>query len=161
MNVPSPSNNCARKEASGPYPRSVTWDEDFFVFTPEFKRNIYLCSPKYFFCPPPLPPFHSHATLAPGLFSGIYRLRRNGFKKLHLESLQAVLWFKQTRCKEIGKWFGKDKGLKLPAKWTKDECAGEDWLKGFQIGKKLPLRQPETTSYLGLVLSTSTMLKLF
>ena len=38
---------------------------------------------------------------------------------------------------------------------------GKIGLKGFKEGKELPLRQPETTSYLGLVLSTSTMLKLF
>ena len=51
-------NNVPRKEANDPYPRSVIWDEDLFLFSwsllPNLRKKLSV---------PPLPP--SYVTLAP------------------------------------------------------------------------------------------------
>ena len=49
---------------------------------------------------------------------------------------------KQLACK-----FAKNKNIKIPQNWIRDEAAGEDWLKGFRKRKAgITLRQPEPTS---------------
>ena len=51
------------------------------------------------------------------------------------------------QTKQLAYMFAKNKKIKMPQNWIRDEAAGEDWLKGFRKRKAgITLRQPEPTS---------------
>ena len=53
----------------------------------------------------------------------------------------------KMQTKQLAYKFAKNKNIKIPQNWIRDEAAGEDWLKGFGKRKAgITLRQPEPTS---------------
>ena len=53
----------------------------------------------------------------------------------------------KMQTKQLAYKFAKNKNIKIPQNWIRDEAAGEDWLKGFRKRKAgITLRQPEPTS---------------
>ena len=53
----------------------------------------------------------------------------------------------KMQTKQLAYKFAKNKNIKIPQNWIRDEAAGEDWLKGFRKRKAgIILRQPEPTS---------------
>ena len=53
----------------------------------------------------------------------------------------------KIQTKQLAYKFAKNKNIKIPQNWIRDEAAGEDWLKGFRKRKAgITLRQPEPTS---------------
>ena len=53
----------------------------------------------------------------------------------------------KMQTKQLAYKFAKNKNIKIPRNWIRDEAAGEDWVKGFRKRKAgITLRQPEPTS---------------
>ena len=53
----------------------------------------------------------------------------------------------KMQTKQLAYKFAKNKNIKIPQNWIRDEAAGENWLKGFRKRKAgITLRQPEPTS---------------
>ena len=53
----------------------------------------------------------------------------------------------KMQTKQLAYKFARNKNIKTPQNWIRDEAAGEDWLKGFRKRKAgITLRQPEPTS---------------
>ena len=53
----------------------------------------------------------------------------------------------KIQTKQLAYKFAKNKNIKIPQNWIRDEAAGKDWLKGFRKRKAdITLRPPEPTS---------------
>ena len=68
-------------------------------------------------------------------------------KDYMVKASKLYLWLSKHDVKKLAYEFGIAKNLSIPANWLKNNCAGEDWLKGFRKRHKdIPLRHPEATS---------------